>query len=388
MSKKSIWSFQESYLWGNNFTKCKASGQSPINIDTELIKYCKTLCDFTTMYKPSKCFVTLSNNLLKIKYSSGSYLEYEKVLYELTEITIHTPSMHSMDNVKYDMEICMIHKLSDDNTTTTTSKTPNGIVLCRLYEIGPHYGVSERFINQIINDLPGEDIEYEKEIDVSEKWSASMLIPKIKSFYMYDGSLPFPPCDTNYKVIVYEDIGTIGRTNIERIKLNLGDNIRPIQPINNRTIFYKLDYKNKKNTNIAVESKNKYLKCKQNLFIKNTPEETTITTGTGLTTTKVEDEYGISAETKNIIKQFSLTLVIALILATSVVLVKYLFYHKYAQKMLKVLIGPRHMVGWNEKWDDPDCVNLKTGDKPSGGSDVKSNLKTEQALNAANSIKK
>ena len=55
--------------------------------------------------------------------------------------------------------------------------------------------------------------------------------------------------------------------------------------------------------------------------------------------------------------------------------------------MLKVLIGPRSMVGWNEKWDDPDCVNLKTGDKSTGSSNLKSNIKTEQALNAAN-IKK
>ena len=126
------------------------------------------------------------------------------------------------------------------------------------------------------NDFPYlvEDIKYEKEIDVSGKWGASMLIPTIKSFYMYDGSLPFPPCDTNYKVIVYEDIGTIGRTNIERIKLNLGENIRNIQPINNRIVFYKIDYKNKKNKNTIVESKNKYLKCRQNQFIKNTPKET------------------------------------------------------------------------------------------------------------------
>ena len=54
------------------------------------------------------------------------------------------------DDSKYDLEICMIHNLSSDNTTTTTSDTPNGIMLCRLFESGPHYGPSETFINQII----------------------------------------------------------------------------------------------------------------------------------------------------------------------------------------------------------------------------------------------
>ena len=64
-----------------------------------------------------------------------------------------------------------------------------------------------------------------------------------------------------------------------------------------------MDYKNKKSKNTTVESNNKYLKCKQNLFIKNTPEETTITTNIGNITTKVVDDYGISSETKNIILQ-------------------------------------------------------------------------------------
>ena len=54
---------------------------------------------------------------------------------------------------------------------------------------------------------------------------------------MYDGSLPYPLCTINYKVFVYEEIGTIGRDNIERLKLNLGENIRPVQPINDRTCF-------------------------------------------------------------------------------------------------------------------------------------------------------
>ena len=42
--------------------------------------------------------------------------------------------MHSLDNTKYDLEICMIHKLSDDNTVGKLHETPNGVMLCRLFE--------------------------------------------------------------------------------------------------------------------------------------------------------------------------------------------------------------------------------------------------------------
>ena len=197
------WSFAENFIWGNTYPRCNAKNQSPVNIDTETTQYCNSLCNFKTIYKSSKCYVNYNNNLIRIKYSSGSYLEYQNILYELKEITIHVPTLHSIDNSKYDLEICMIHNLSSDNKTTTTSDTPNGIILCRLFEAGPHYGSTEQFINQVINELPKESINYDKEIEVSKNWSANLLIPDNKSFYMYDGSLPFPPCDVNYKIIVY-----------------------------------------------------------------------------------------------------------------------------------------------------------------------------------------
>ena len=143
------WSFNESFIWRNYYPECSNNNQSPINIDTELIKYCKTLCKFETIYNPSKCYVNYNNNLIRIKYDSGSYLKYQDVLYELSEITIHTPSLHSIDGEKYDCEICMIHKLSDNSSDI------NGIILSRMFQRGPHDdGKPEQFINQIINEIP------------------------------------------------------------------------------------------------------------------------------------------------------------------------------------------------------------------------------------------
>ena len=57
------WSFNESYIWGNAFPKCKAKNQSPINIDTELLKTCKSLCNFELEYKNTTCMINNANNL-------------------------------------------------------------------------------------------------------------------------------------------------------------------------------------------------------------------------------------------------------------------------------------------------------------------------------------
>ena len=43
------WSFQESYIWSNNYPKC-SSDTSPINIDTDKFRSVK-LCSFDLVYK-------------------------------------------------------------------------------------------------------------------------------------------------------------------------------------------------------------------------------------------------------------------------------------------------------------------------------------------------
>jgi carbonic anhydrase len=337
------WTFSESFAWTG---QCLAPNQSPININTDpdVIQICKSLCDFKLYYKPSKCFVNYKNNLVRLKYSSGSYLEFNNILYELTEITIHVPTLHNIDNSKYDLEICMIHKLSNDNKTTTTSETPNGIILCRLFEAGPHHGNPEQFINQFINEIPNETIDFNKEISVSKDWGVNMLIPENKSYYIYDGSLPFPPCDTNYKVIVYEDIGSIGETNLEIFKLNIGENIRITQDIGDRVVMYKPYYKKNTESKIGI-SDNKYLKCAKNplseLLVK--------PIGTEPVTETISDE-GVSTTTKHYMKQIILLIIIILLFINAWIFVKYLFGNFKLHTLLILLVGRDYIEASLPSW--------------------------------------
>ncbi len=85
------WSFNESFIWRNYYPECANDKQTPINIDTELIKYCKTLCKFDTIYKPSKCFVNYNNNLIRIKYEPGSYLNFMMFYTNLLKLLFTLP---------------------------------------------------------------------------------------------------------------------------------------------------------------------------------------------------------------------------------------------------------------------------------------------------------
>ena len=333
------WSFNESYIWGNTFPKCKAENQSPINIDTELTKLCKSLCSFDLKYKSTTCMVNNLNNLVNIKCTPGSYLIYDNTPFELTNITIHTPSLHTLDNNKSDVEICMVHKLS----STANSKI-NGIILSRFFEKGPNFGSAETFMNQIINDLPYETIEHDKEIHVSQTWGPNMLLPKEnKSYFTYDGTLPYPPCTENYKWFIYEDIGTIGSNNIDTLKTFIGNNSRPIASIGDRTVFYVVNQDAKKKERKFFFSDNKYLKCMKQ-------DEVPTLTNTQPTQTDGVDSTGINIDTLKNIKQFLFLIVVVILFVNAFFIVKYLYKHFMWQRALKIIAGERivNQGVWNE----------------------------------------
>ena len=258
------WSFSDTKEW-NKVVKwnCGGTEQSPINILTDTVIQCKSLCDAKFKYASTKCKVNYKNGLLRFFIDKGSYLDFKGVLYELTEITIHTPSLHKIDGEGHDLEICFIHRLSaEGNTNSETNSDELGIIVSRLFRKGAHHGDSERFISEVINELPAEPINYNKEIEVSNDWGANLLLPENKGFYMYNGSLPFPPCTQKFVNIVLEDIGNIGETTTEILYKHLGKNVRSLKPIYDREIFYNTGKTSKLKTaqsNTALTDK--YLKC-------------------------------------------------------------------------------------------------------------------------------
>ena len=352
------WSFQESYIWSNNYPQCSSDKQSPINIDTDLVQECKTLCSFDLVYKNSNCFIKNTNNLIEINVSNGSYFIYDNTPFELSSITIHVPSIHTIDGSKAEAEICLIHKLSN-----TSNSSLNGIVLSRLIDKGPSFGKIETFINQIINDIPAETVKFEKQINVSKDWGANMITPTAnKSYFTYDGSLHYPPCTENMKWFIYEDIGSMGVANLETLKNYIGNNSRPIQRLNKRTVFYVVINDDiKKSDRKIYTSDNKYLKCIKNNEIK----PVTYQVSTSSTSIDTEDA-GLNEELLLTIKRYVLIIIVIILFIQAFIMVKYLYKHFYFQNFLKLLAG--NLVineGVIEKWKDPDCgkSGTKTGKK-------------------------
>lgn len=251
------WSFSNNSEWERKFTQCSSrnnSKQSPINIDTNNLKEIGNLRSLGILYGNSKCFVMNKNNTPTIKYDPGSYINFSGVLYELSKITLHTPSMHTINGDHYDMEICLYHCANPSDCSS------GGVIISILAKRGKDSSPQNMFFSQFINQIPKGETKFEVEIPVSSSWNVMDILPNMKSFFYYEGSYPMPPCKPNWKWIIFEEPIVIGKTNFETFELVIkytdrDGNIRiPTKPLGSRNVFYQSSPHLVVNDKIAIEN--------------------------------------------------------------------------------------------------------------------------------------
>lgn len=332
---KTKWSFDDQDNW-IQFENCNKEKQSPINILTESVVQCKTLCKLAINYKPSKCKIYNENNIIGIHYDKGSYIKFKDELYNLELITIHTPSLHKINGESFDMEVCLYHsfgnKFNDDNQN-------NGVILCCMYRRGGNNGLCNMFMNDIIHDIPTKNNLNIENVEVYKKWSAELLIPQKKSFFLYDGSIPFPPCQENFKVIVFENIGSVGNSIIDNLQYNVGQNSRKINTLGDRTIFYnpgeKIDnFKEKPLRNFDVVKDDKYLRC---VKIKRGKKEEVVPEEEDYENEFVDED--MSPEDQKKYRNNIVLYTIILLFINCFFIIKWLYKHDYMIRFLKLLEG-------------------------------------------------
>lgn len=234
MSKN--WAYRNYLKWKNKHPTCNDKLQSPINIDTSIISDCRQGCQLEVDYHSSKCHVLNNNRTPIIKFDPNSYIIFRNEKMILHSMTMHTPSMHTINGEFYDLEVQIFH------TRTPKNFSDGGVAFSLFFKRGKETISSKSkanyFFNQFINEIPSEETKFEKQIIVGEDWNVNLLFPKTKSFFYYQGSLPRPPCKENWTWVVFEEVGIISRTNFEAFNLVFEGNRRAIRSRNDRPIYY------------------------------------------------------------------------------------------------------------------------------------------------------
>ena len=232
------WTFSRDGEWAEKYTTCnkRAARISPININTSRTSPCNALCRLSLKYEPSTCSISMLNNIPTVTFSPNSLIKFKNEFYYLNKMTIHHSSMHTIDGSYTDLEILLYHNKNP------LSDVDGGIILSILLKKGGDYGPVNQFMNEFINKMPSNEMPIEQDVSVSPEWSPISLLPKSKSFYYYDGALPYPPCDQKWTFIIFQEIVQVSMNIINTVKYMIGPdnkNIRPIQRTPpNITMFY------------------------------------------------------------------------------------------------------------------------------------------------------
>ena len=119
---------------------------------------------------------------------------------------------------------------------------------------------NEKFLN--LNRKNDKYYNYKTtDIKVHKNWNIKDLIPKKKSFYKYEGSLPFPPCTQGYTWIVFDNHTSIIEKFINNIrKVGNPKGNRETHPLNERRIYYNNNIVIEDEEEDEIETKNKMVK--------------------------------------------------------------------------------------------------------------------------------
>nr|KYP50034.1 hypothetical protein KK1_028189 [Cajanus cajan] len=160
---------------------------------------------------------------------NAGYIIINGTQYQLIQCHWHSPSEHTINGIRYDLELHLVHISSNENIA----------VIGLLYETGNQ----DQFISTIEDDLRlmAANITNITQLGVVDPEQIAGITGD--KYFRYNGSLTVPPCHENVTWTVYtKQNKTAGREQIKLLQAAVnGDetytNSRPLQQLNNRSVL-------------------------------------------------------------------------------------------------------------------------------------------------------
>tara|TARA_R110001583_G_C5646463_1_gene408328 strand:+ start:2044 stop:2865 length:822 start_codon:yes stop_codon:yes gene_type:complete len=201
---------------------CDGKRQSPINIiDVDVITD-TLLTPIDIYYSTNVKIHEITNNGHSIQYNfeKGDFIILNNDKYELKQIHFHEPSEHTINGIRYPLEMHLVH-------VSTENKIAVLAIMAKEGESSEPFNFLEKFLP--INN--GETKLIDADFDLNKN------LPQDKGYYTYNGSLTTPPCTENVTWFIYKSPITISVDQVKQLqKLMPLNNYRNEQPINERII--------------------------------------------------------------------------------------------------------------------------------------------------------
>ena len=224
-SDETPWSYSgltKPAYWGKlspDYSLCSSGKeQSPINLN----RFTNTdLPEITFNYTDSGNQIENNGHVIEINNKPGSSINIDSHVYELIQTQFHTPGEHTINGKHFPMEAQLIHK----------DKSGRTLIIAVLFEYGDDNSALHHDWMYLLYKKHTKHLLY-------KKINAMELLPDIKDYYQYDGSLTTPPCTENIQWLVMKQPAGATKEQIETLRNTIhSENNRPLQAINMRTIF-------------------------------------------------------------------------------------------------------------------------------------------------------
>ena len=208
-------------------SNCDGKFQSPINLLTkDVVKNEIQLKITDYQYVTLTHIHSVNNNGHSIQYnfsSEDNAVIFDKEKYTLRQFHFHSPSEHTINGIRYPLEIHLVH-YNDEKR--------DYLVIAAMAVEGES-NETFVFLEQFLPISVGET----KPINTTHDFN--QLIPENNGagYFYYKGSLTTPPCTENVNWLIMTSFVTVSETQIELLRQLMPiDNYRDVQHLNGRQI--------------------------------------------------------------------------------------------------------------------------------------------------------
>ncbi len=198
--------------------------QSPIDIISQTAK--PSSLNIFINYQAADIQLMSNEFTFQADVPPSSYLYWQDIPFELLDFTFHSPSEHTIEGLKYDMEIQFFHQAADGRQLILS------VLLVK--------GKENPALQTLWANLPPPPFNMRK----INQYNPIFLLPHERTAFIYQGSLTTPPCFEDITWIVFKEPMELSSSQLQAYRTLFPANARPLQPLNNREIQL-IEVKNK-----------------------------------------------------------------------------------------------------------------------------------------------
>ncbi len=192
--------------------------QSPVNLTAALDA---PLPDLQLQYGATMNEVVNNGHTIQVNSQPGSVMALEGKEYALKQVHFHTPSENHIEGRSFPMEAHFVHADAQGNLVVV------GVMFAPGLDDNPALAAYWRH-------MPTAQGGHSA---LKTPQNAGDLLPASRAaYYRFNGSLTTPPCSEGVKWVVLKSPVKASEAQIDRFRKVIGENNRPIQPLNARVI--------------------------------------------------------------------------------------------------------------------------------------------------------